>query len=1407
MARNREQKVEKSTRRRRWRRWTVAALVLLVLLLALPVLAMRSGWVTSWVLARAGQALGAEVTASSLTIGSDAGIVAEGLKIRVPGVAGPAGELFEAGRLEITGSWGALLSGSGEFDELVLTRPRLRVSREKTTGAINLAELRVLTSDGGEVVVPPRVVVHEGVIEFGEHAAGEFSLLREFAIEGAAQPTEGTSGGYALAFQEGAVSGEGGAGLGLTGLVTADGITLELDGLDLAKWGPEHIPERFREVFGLLRIQGGIPKASLRMASDGSTTGIIQLDGVSLNLPFDAEGRPASPEEMVRLRNVKGKIEFGGKSTTADLRGMLGDLPSTVKMRYDGLRADSPFRCVVETKGFALESNPEILPLAPGIVKRRLADFSNPTATVDAKVIVERGQRSDTGPGKIRVNGELAFRNGSAAFEGFPYSFGNMSGLARFDEAGIEIVSIEGVAPSGAKLHAAGTIIPPRSGAEVKIRVTIDDVPLDETLLEAMGEQRRAVVRTLCHEESYERLREMDVVRAPGEQGPGRDFALGGVGSAVVDVYRAPGDDSEYEERIEVRFETLGMVPEPFPLPIVARDVIIVIEGNQATFSGGSFVGLSGGRAGLVASVDLSKPGESGVELRIDAEGVPADELLLAALPGGLDREIDPRSPREVLERLGVQGTIDCTALIGPREDGELGYDIEVAIDGMSAFPRRASDAGALPMALEQVVGGLNISENRLELQLRSKVGARAGGAVGPGTLNVVANLEFGETAQPFEAEVEADVPDVGIAIEDLVSVVAPELADRLQDLRIERQPSGGIDVRVVAAGDAAVGGQLDRLGVEVRECNGLQFDAEAGRFEISGAEGAITLSALDIAEARFDEWSALIGLDGDPPSQVLISGVAPVSRGWATGDLLRLGVRDMRVRSALVRTVASTMMPEGLRGRIESAQVAGRFDADVRVIGRSDRETPVVTGEIRPHRFEMTIAGQRVTAEEVVGAITLDDTGGTVETMRIAGNGWWADLRGRWDLVGSGAVIVEGTIDGRSAQGLTPEVEALLPTELREALDALAFDVSGPIEIDNVALRVSSAESGETAHAASGRVVFARATAEVGVRVSEASGYLDFESRSEPGTGLSNFGIGIVLDEGQAAGVRFDTAAMRVTSDPTSRSVLVPAIRANIHGGRLSGSAILHTEGAATYEAEFRASGVPLGELLADWEYTAGIARAAEAAEEEAPVPERPEAEARGIVDAGLSLTGTLGDAASRRGRGRVLVGGGQGARVLRLPLLLPLIEVSNLQVPRNDPLDFGEAVFILDGDRMVFERLGVFAQSVEIFGYGQMWLPELRLDLRFSSRATARLPVVSRILERLRDELIMTRVSGTVRDPQVSTQQFTRTRRMLAGVIGDDLTDEERRMLDIERQSRESERREWRAPRPSGSDEGWGR
>jgi hypothetical protein len=227
--------------------------------------------------------------------------------------------------------------------------------------------------------------------------------------------------------------------------------------------------------------------------------------------------------------------------------------------------------------------------------------------------------------------------------------------------------------------------------------------------------------------------------------------------------------------------------------------------------------------------------------------------------------------------------------------------------------------------------------------------------------------------------------------------------------------------------------------------------------------------------------------------------------------------------------------------------------------------------------------------------------------------------------------------------------------------------------------------------------------------------------------------------------------------------------------------------------------SGAPLGELLADWEHAAGIERAA--AEDEAP-PERPTAESRGLVDAGLRLTGVAGRLETRRGRGMIQVGGGEDTEVLRLPLLLPLIQVSNLQIPQNDRLDFGEAVFFMEGDHVVFERVGVFAESVEIFGFGQMDLPGMNLDLRFNSRATNRLPLVSKVIENFRNELITTKVVGTVAEPQVSVVQFARTRRILSAATGRDLSAEEQRMLEIERLSRESAQRERRVGRTQRGD-----
>ncbi len=1384
------------------------ALLVLLGVLLLPVVLTRSVVVKAVLLPRLESHLGARVTADRLVLEADARLIATGVEVRLPGMDGPAGELLTADRVEIVSSWGALLSGSAAIKELVLTKPRLRVSRDTESGSINLAELTVPSLEGGgggggaggggSGAAPPRVVVRDGVVELGEHTGGAYSLLRSLRVVGGRSRSAGEGAGYVVALWEGAGADRVGRGLGLTGLVTPEGITMTLDGLEFGQWQPEHIPAQFREVFELMRIQGGIPRASMRVGADGSASGVVELDGVSLNLPFDAEGRAADPANLVRLREVTGRVEVRDTGAEAFLEGTLGDLPSTVWLRYDGLAGDSAFRCDITTKGFALRADPELLPLVPQTVIERLEDFSNPTGTVDASVIVERAAPTAGGPGAIRVFGELAFRDGTAAFRMFPYPFAQMSGLARFDEEKIELVRVDGIAPTGARLHATGTIAPLSSAAGVDLHIEIEDVPTDEALLVGLADHGGSVVEMLCNRERYDALVAAGLVHAPGGAGGGAAFALGGLASVVVDVQRPIGEGRKYTEQVRIRLPEVGLVPEPFPLPIVARDVEVLVDYPRARIVAGRFEGLSGGRADVEVRVDLTEPEEHGVWVTIRAERVPTDAMLLAALPGGLDGEEGPRSPSAVLRRLGVAGEIDCVVEIGPRDGGELGYDIDAVLDGLSASPMHDAGLTAPAVVLERVQGRLRASEREISLAVRSGLDEAGRPEAPAGELSMDAKMELGEGSQPFTAEIGATLPDVSVALEDLVSVIAPEMAAQLAEVRALRRPAGGVRLAVRAAGDAVGSGEVSRLDVEMGRSDGLAFDTEAGRLSLTSSGGTVSFSAVAPEAVEFDHWSAQVGLDDEPACALVLSGRAPLGRGWEAGDALEVGLVGARMGSPLVRRAAAGGLPSKLNRAIETSAIEGLFDADLVVRGERGAAQPRITGEIRPRRCELTIGGQRVELASIQGGLVLDETGGTLDACRAEGEGWWAEVAGTWVATGDAAVLVECQIGGESERGLVPEVLALLPAELRGALGSVSIGAAGPLSVEGVSLRLSFDEGEGSAYASSGRVVFAGASADVGVKVTEAWGYLDFEGSSVPGAALGNFGVGVIIDSARAGGVRVRDGVLRVTSDPVSGAVLVPVILAEAYGGRVSGSAVVQpgADGGSSYDSEFRLSGVPLGELLADWEYEAELARAAAEGGEAAA---REPAESRGLVDAGLTLTGTTGANATRRGRGTVLMGG--DAPVMRLPLLLPLIEVSNLQVPGNDPLDFGEAVFFVDGDRVVFERVGVFAQSVEIFGYGQMTLPGLELDLRFSSRAAERLPIVSDLLERFRDELITTHVGGTARSPEVRVEQFARTKRLLAGVTGREPSAEERRMQEIERLSRESERREWRVPRSRGA------
>jgi hypothetical protein len=134
------------------------------------------------------------------------------------------------------------------------------------------------------------------------------------------------------------------------------------------------------------------------------------------------------------------------------------------------------------------------------------------------------------------------------------------------------------------------------------------------------------------------------------------------------------------------------------------------------------------------------------------------------------------------------------------------------------------------------------------------------------------------------------------------------------------------------------------------------------------------------------------------------------------------------------------------------------------------------------------------------------------------------------------------------------------------------------------------------------------------------------------------------------------------------------------------------HPEAKPTYKADVMLAGVAFAPLLDELsESTTPLGRVAKATAASAsaqadgatsnaadvPISAARNAAAavdqsRGLVDAWLSLSGTAGEPRSRFGRGSVRVASG---RVLSLPVVLQLVQLSNFAVPDGDPLDYLQA------------------------------------------------------------------------------------------------------------------------------------
>jgi hypothetical protein len=1471
-----------SRARRRWR-WAFRLMIVIPLtLIAAAIVLTHSPLTRMLILPAVGAASGLTVDADSVHISRDGTVVMDRAVFSIPGVPGEPGRFLRIARVEADMDWWRTATGRPMVTAVRMIDPVLVVSQSTEDGSLNIGSVPVPAGRPGGMELPGILATNVG-LELGEHGKNGYRTLKRIRMDGSLVPVKGQPGLYAVELTETHRWRRRGPGTGFTlgGNVSDGTIDLKLQNFSLSDWQSSTLPASIREISDNLALSGEVSSARFLYTDADGITASMDLKNMAMNLPLEAgvqgpvyqpEGEPA-PVRYMRMSGVNGTITFARDSVVAKVGGVIEDLPYEVHLRYHGVDEDSPFEMEFVSRDFHMSSNPELLLFAPPVVKYYLKAFLMPTGIVTTNVHITRGAAvPGTSPpqsGPISVSGSIDFREGTAAYETFPYEFNDMTGRFEFDNNQIRVVSVTGQSKTGARLHASGRIGPLDETSEVDIHVAVSDAQIDEAMEAAFGPDRGAVIAALFNESRHQQLVDAGLIRTP-EQAAAEEreilglaeraetdpeaahrlkelqtrsgiavFPFRGTADVAVHVYSPRGLNEPYRTNVDVFLPRIGLVPDKFPYPVIAENVSVEVRNQQGRIAFGSFRGLHGGRADVLA--DFTVPGKadgpSGASPRIEirASEMPVDALLFHALPGEPD-SATKRIIRDLRVRAVASGVVRIASRRTP-EDGDeepTGFDVDIAISGGEAHPAAYGEDGAGRVALAEIAGRLEANENELFLDLEAEpvaLGAAAAPEVGPvppisesprvgGTLTVHIDGKFPASESDPEFFVWSSCPafDLASPVESLIGVFSADAAASLARMRDAYHPSGFVNVRTEAltgSGETTVKVAMSgarSLGAEFLGAQAVIPDTE-GRMELEVGGGGKSV-------ARFKGVSGGLFYAGERAGFVSLEGELPIGAGSADTGSLEVALLDGRLECELTRRIVDQLDTPAQPGGEQTPSVyakfnpVGEFDARIVLspaagggVGVDNQGRYQVKGKIEPRTLSLRTGSVPVEFSSVGGLVEFEPGSGVLRGLRLQAPEWTVQADGAWSLASDGKVVFATNLTARGNK-LSEDLTALLPIELSDLFRDLNLKIAGPFQLSDSHLDITRGGATPPAARFSGRLDFVDAGLEAGVPISNMSGavLVQFDSTPRPATVEKagqpgpSFRLDTRAHELQVAGVTLTGGVARIESGDSVGHVRVREASGMCHGGRFHVRAEVVPESVEpgaqrSFNAQFQLAGVRFSTLLRELvDSVKPFVGPPAPADVEMSVAERNALQrarrdefSRGLLDAELTIEGPLSDpdGAGRRGRGTVRVSGG---RVLNLPVMTGLIEALNFQLPFNSSLDYAWASIFIEGPVITFEDLSVQSAAVEISGGGTMTWPDRELDLRLQTRSIRPIPLLTDIIQGIRHQFLETRVTGKLGEQVVGLQSPGPTR-MLDNVLERGVQDQ--RPLGADRQRDRSRKR----------------
>jgi hypothetical protein len=408
---------------------------------------------------------------------------------------------------------------------------------------------------------------------------------------------------------------------------------------------------------------------------------------------------------------------------------------------------------------------------------------------------------------------------------------------------------------------------------------------------------------------------------------------------------------------------------------------------------------------------------------------------------------------------------------------------------------------------------------------------------------------------------------------------------------------------------------------------------------------------------------------------------------------------------------------------------------------------------------------------------VTFGPGGGLIDALRIHGAGWTAGFDGAWRTGGGepadgGEGVPAFQVESRvmlNADGLTPALLALAPPRTRKVLEETGAAFEGGLRFHDAQMRLDLDEDltlvGGGVH---GVLSFAGLSMDPGMPVTDVTGRANVDA--EQAGDVLTVEAAVQADSLRVAGVHLADANVYLRTGTEPGNLVIPVASASCHGGRISARGLISglnmtEDDALQYEADVSVTGLRFAPVLAQLDF-----------QEHQPGPEGEDAgplaaavlstdESRGLMDATVTLRGLAGDPSSRSGRGALRINGGD---VIELPGVMGLLQLSNLQLPSAEKLDYLQTEFFLNGNDVDFEHISLLAESLSLVGSGRMDWQDKSLDFTFNSMSRVRIPIWSDVFEALRNEIVTTTVRGTVSNPEVSTRPLTTTGAVIGSLFG---------------------------------------